>query len=582
MCLVFSCVMTVFASNDATLNVSFSTVKTNTIKGDSKVKISVDGAKGKVKIAQIALKLDGNMTYKGYQILKGKNDPDNGEFFAVIGTEDGITLSIISKNGLDFFENQDLAILTFTGEENASLKLDLDLEHTYCIKSDGSEIIGKDDVTETLTPSKSDIIGKNATVRLVMNKVTDFASTPNAQLTLKITDEKEDGDSIETTINATHTSKGGHRDGSETPTFVVKSTVISSNTYTVEVSGIGYITYKKTGVTFDETLEIKNDSFIPGDVNNDGKVDVEDKKMVKEVIEKSEYSIGCDFNRDGSVDEYDLKLFSEIKDDEEDNKDNNQGNDNNNNGNNGESSNGSSSGGGNSGGSAGGTTTTPTPTPLPSPSVGGGGSSGGGGGGGYSGGGSSSGGSYTGGTTSTETFVDLGNYAWAKDSIYTLKNKGIISGVSANEFAPANNIKRGDFILILTRMLGISHEFSENFVDVPAGSYYYNAIGSAKAGGIANGNNGYFMPEDSITRQDLIVLAYRAFCAMGYISETNDLTVLDTFADKDQISDYAKTAMASMVNSGIIKGSDGNVNPLGYATRAEVAVMCARMLNLMQ
>ena len=181
----------------------------------------------------------------------------------------------------------------------------------------------------------------------------------------------------------------------------------------------------------------------------------------------------------------------------------------------------------------------------------------------------------------TETFTDLGNYAWAKDSIYTLKNKGIISGVSETEYAPANNIKRGDFILILTRMLSISDSFTENFADVPASSYYYNAIGAAKAAGIASGDGKSFMPENSITRQDLITLAYRAFLAKGYITETDDLTALDYFADKDKISDYAKTAMASMVKAGIIQGSDGNVNPLGNATRAEVAVMCARLVALM-
>mgnify|MGYP000602920379 FL=1 len=90
------------------------------------------------------------------------------------------------------------------------------------------------------------------------------------------------------------------------------------------------------------------------------------------------------------------------------------------------------------------------------------------------------------------------------------------------------------------------------------------------------------MPENSITRQDLITLAYRAFLAKGYITETSDLTSLDAFGDKDSISDYAKTSMASMVKAGIIQGADGNVNPKGSATRAEVAVMCARLVELMK
>lgn len=214
---------------------------------------------------------------------------------------------------------------------------------------------------------------------------------------------------------------------------------------------------------------------------------------------------------------------------------------------------------------------------------------GGGGGGGSTGGGSTGGSGYTPSTpnnpttpASGETFTDLENHAWAKDAVYTLKNKGIISGISDTEFAPANNIKRGDFILILTRMLGVNNEFTENFADVPESAYYYRAIGSAKAAGIAQGSGENFMPENSITRQDLITLAYRAFLAKGYITETDDTASLDAFADKGDISDYAGTAMASMVKAGIIQGSNGNVNPKGSATRAEVAVMCARLCELMK
>ena len=56
--------------------------------------------------------------------------------------------------------------------------------------------------------------------------------------------------------------------------------------------------------------------------------------------------------------------------------------------------------------------------------------------------------------------TDLADFAWAKDAIYALKKRGIISGVSDTEFAPASNIKRGDFILILTRMLSINYAFT--------------------------------------------------------------------------------------------------------------------------
>ena len=131
-------------------------------------------------------------------------------------------------------------------------------------------------------------------------------------------------------------------------------------------------------------------------------------------------------------------------------------------------------------------------------------------------------------------------------------------------------------------MLAINNTYSENFADVSANSYYYDAIGKAKAAGIATGDGTNFMPENSITRQDLITLAYRAFLNMGYISEATDTSVLNSFADSASISPYAVGPMASMVNAGIIKGDNGNVNPLGNATRAEVAVMCSRLLALVK
>ena len=131
-------------------------------------------------------------------------------------------------------------------------------------------------------------------------------------------------------------------------------------------------------------------------------------------------------------------------------------------------------------------------------------------------------------------------------------------------------------------MLSVNDEFSENFADVPESSYYYKAIGSAKKAGIAQGSGENFMPENSITRQDLITLAYRAFLSKGYIKENKDMSSLDAFTDKNSVSDYAKEAMSSMVSAGIIKGSDGLLIPLGNATRAEVAVMCARLYELIK
>ncbi len=559
-CLAFSS-MPAFADGAKQITVRFEDVTATdatTLSGEAKVKVSVQGADGNVSIAQTALSFNGDLKYKSVSYLKGSDNPDGGETQTTSVSGNKITTGIISsKSGINFGSSEDLFVITFSGEAGKETTLSLsDLKNTY-FTIDGKDYFPDIETEITVTASEKENKGKTAAVKLTMDKVTGFSGTAKPGINVKITSEKTDNYSIDTILDNALISKGGHRDGTvSVPTFKVENTVLADDTYTVEVSGIGYVTYTKTGVSFDSALEITNADFVPGDVNGDGKVDAEDKTAAEALIADGEYSEAADFNRDGKVNADDLAVFGSTADNTGSKDDSSGG--------------GSSSGGSSSGGSSGGGST------------GGSSSSGGSSGGGSSSGGFSGGTAVTPTTQTTETFTDLGNHAWAKEAIYTLKNKGIISGISDTEYAPANNIKRGDFILILTRMLGVSDAFTENFADVPESAYYYQAIGSAKAAGIAQGSGENFMPENSITRQDLITLAYRAFLAKGYITETDDFTSLDAFADKGDISDYAQIAMASMVKAGIIQGSNGNVNPKGNATRAEVAVMCARLVELMK
>lgn len=639
---------TVFADDSAKLEVIFTDVTDSdltTLSGEAKIKVSVRGAAGDASIAQLALSFSGDLKYKSIQFLKGENNPPKCVQYspnaALANAEHELMPSIISKNEMSFDEVTDLFVLTFSGNAGESVTLkNSNLDRTYCVVG-GQDVKPGAEASVTASASSKTNTGKRAVIKLTMDKVEDFvagsASGGYSGSGVEVRITGRNGYTYYTVLNNILTSKGGHRGSDSVPTFTVENTVLDGEDYTVEVSGIGYVTYRRTGVSFDDILEITNAEFIPGDVNADGKVDKEDKAEAEQLVKDGEYSEAADFNRDGKVNASDLDVFAGIASDEN------------------------------------------APSKMPKPTVTGGskkltvkwakpqddsitgyvikygtdsskltqtknvdGSAstsaditglsanttyyvqiaaknsggtgafsdvesaktaaesaadlGGGGGGGAGESGSSATVPSNPGTTvvtpgsgddsqKTETdkgFTDLGNHAWAEESIYALKNKGIINGVSDTEFAPASNIKRGDFILILAKMLGINNEFTENFSDVPSDMYYYDAIGSAKAAGVAAGDGDNFFPESSITRQDLITLAYRAFLNKGYITETDDLSSLDAFADKGDVSDYAEIAMASMVKAGIINGSDGNLNPKGSATRAEVAVMCAKLVELIK
>ena len=186
----------------------------------------------------------------------------------------------------------------------------------------------------------------------------------------------------------------------------------------------------------------------------------------------------------------------------------------------------------------------------------------------------------TGGNTTKKTFTDIDNYGWAKNEIETLTGKGIISGISDTEFGPASNIRRCDFILLISRAYGFNGTFEENFSDVPSDAYYATAVGLAKKLGILTGmGNNEFNPNGYITRQDMCVMALRAMKVAG--KKVSDPTDISKFADSTDIAEYAKEAVGSLTAGGIIKGDDnGNANPRKNTTRAEAAVIIYRLLGI--
>ena len=176
-----------------------------------------------------------------------------------------------------------------------------------------------------------------------------------------------------------------------------------------------------------------------------------------------------------------------------------------------------------------------------------------------------------------ETFTDLGGYAWAKDSIYSLYYQGIINGTSATTYAPSKNITRADFITLIVRAFGFKVDFASNFSDVPESAYYYNAVGIAKELGIATGSGeNKFNPTAPITRQDIMVIIHRATEKAGVnLSPVS----YPSFSDMNSVSAYAVDAVNLLTRSEIITGAGDKINPKKYATRAEVAVILDRLLK---
>lgn len=182
-------------------------------------------------------------------------------------------------------------------------------------------------------------------------------------------------------------------------------------------------------------------------------------------------------------------------------------------------------------------------------------------------------------TPAKAPFTDTANYPWAEEAVNTLYNDGVITGVTATEFQPTAFIRRGDFMLMLVRAYGLEAEINGCFADVEEGAYYYNAIATAKALGIAKGDGENFNPRASITRQEAMTLLYRAAEAAG--QDLSGFTAdLSQYKDGNTVSSWAQAPIQALVGAGVINGKDGAIDPTGSMTRAELAVALYRAISL--
>ena len=183
--------------------------------------------------------------------------------------------------------------------------------------------------------------------------------------------------------------------------------------------------------------------------------------------------------------------------------------------------------------------------------------------------------------TTSQHFTDLGRYSWAAAAVDYLYENGISTGTGSGRYQPAAAMTRGDFMVMLVRGLSLSAT-GDNFPDVPADSYYAQAVATAKALGIAGGyEDGTFRPRNTLSRQEAMVFLQRALQAAGWYLGDGSEATLALFPDGGQVAGFARGAVAAMVERGILYGSSGGkLNPRGSLTRAEMAVLLHRSLTL--
>ena len=175
-------------------------------------------------------------------------------------------------------------------------------------------------------------------------------------------------------------------------------------------------------------------------------------------------------------------------------------------------------------------------------------------------------------------FTDINNN-WAKEYINQLYNKGILFAKQPGLYKPSDDITRAEFAAYLVNTLKLDSQASGvTFKDVPDSSDYASFIKTAAAYKLITGDpQGYFKPNDPITRQDAATIMKRAIDALNMDYEA---LLEPEFVDVNQVSSYAKNAVKLIYNMQIMTGKLGNLfEPKSLTTRAEVSKILDNFIN---
>jgi hypothetical protein len=174
--------------------------------------------------------------------------------------------------------------------------------------------------------------------------------------------------------------------------------------------------------------------------------------------------------------------------------------------------------------------------------------------------------------------VDIKGH-WAEKTIDKFVKLRFIDGYEDGSFHPDGKITRAEFAAIITRVfnIGSSSKYSLVLNDIDS-HWAKDVIQKLASTGVINGyEDGTFKPDQTISRQEMVVI----------LSRIVNLSKLDKDASKGNLTDlasassYAVNQIKDAAEAGLISGKgEGIFDPLGSSTRSEALTVILNALNL--
>lgn len=148
---------------------------------------------------------------------------------------------------------------------------------------------------------------------------------------------------------------------------------------------------------------------------------------------------------------------------------------------------------------------------------------------------------------------------WSEKAVNNMASRLVIT--STDLYEPDASITRAEYTAYLVKALGLYRMDSVSeisFLDVEITSDYALAIQIAKEYGIVSGDgDGTFRPDDSISRQEAMVMMDHAMTITKLVGQ--DTLKYQTFSDIDQVNAWAMSSVERVVSAHIFNGSQENL-----------------------
>lgn len=174
-------------------------------------------------------------------------------------------------------------------------------------------------------------------------------------------------------------------------------------------------------------------------------------------------------------------------------------------------------------------------------------------------------------------FTDVPSNHWASSSITEMADKGIMSGIGNNLFAPSQQLSNAEFITMLVR------QFYSDKLGAEGSTWYAPFMAGAKSANILTGTNvgsNENLATSTINRYDMAQLMYNVLKAEGIT--TSSLSDTSKVADWASVPSTYRDAVSVCYNMGMLSGVDnkGTFNGTGVMDRAQAAVVMSRLLEV--